>query len=350
MALRPAAARPSVVDAAALAPALAAVAPGVALCAALALAATLLSMATGVPAMLAVLLAGLGTRVVAPGFVARVAAGINFSASTVLRFGIVLLGLRVVAGDIATLGPSTIGLVLGSVAVTVGGGYLIARLFRQPADIAAVAATSVAICGASAALAASAVVPRRPAMERETLLIIIVVSLLSTVVMLLYPAIAALLDLSGSQTAVLLGAAIHDVAQVAGAGFSVSPEIGVAAVTVKMIRVACLLPVVATIGFLACRGPAQCSGTGAPRQYLPPFLIGFFLLALLASTGAVPAAVAGLGGQAAGWALTIAVAALGLKTGFAELRAARPALVATLAVQTALQFSVVLALVLLVTA
>jgi uncharacterized integral membrane protein (TIGR00698 family) len=325
-----------------------AVLPGLALCALLAVAATLLAKASGIPAMLLVLVAGFATRLLAPGFVTRVAAGICFSASTVLRCGIVLLGLRVVAGDIATLGPSTIGLVLASVVATVGGGYLIARLFRQPADVAAVAATSVAICGASAALAASAVVPRRPAMERETLLIIIVVSLLSTAVMLLYPAIAGLLGLSGSQTAVLLGAAIHDVAQVAGAGFSVSPETGVAAVTVKMIRVACLLPVVATIGFLAFRNHADANA-GKPRQYLPAFLVGFFLLALLASAGTVPPVLAATGGQAATWALTVAVAALGLKTGFGELRSARPALLATLAAQTALQFSVVLALVLLLT-
>lgn len=347
MASRPVAARPAALDAGSLLPAVSAVLPGLALCAALALGATLLARATAVPAMLLVLLAGFATRLVAPGFVAQVAAGIAFSASTVLRCGIVLLGLRVVAGDIATLGPATIGLVVASVAATVGGGYLIARLFRQPADVAAVAATSVAICGASAALAASAVVPKRAAMERETLLIIIVVSLLSTVVMVAYPAVAALLGLSGSQTAVLLGAAIHDVAQVAGAGFSVSPETGVAAVTVKMIRVACLLPVVATIGFLACRG--QCRDAASPpRRLLPAFLVGFFVLALLASAGAVPAAVATTGGQAATWALTVAVAALGLKTGFGELRSARPALLATLAAQTALQFGVVLALVLLV--
>jgi uncharacterized integral membrane protein (TIGR00698 family) len=349
MASRPVAARPAGLDAGSLLPAVSAVLPGLALCAALALGATLVARASGVPAMLLVLVAGFATRLLAPGFVARVAAGIGFSASTVLRCGIVLLGLRVVASDIATLGPATIGLVVGSVAVTVGGGYLIARfLFRQPADVAAVAATSVAICGASAALAASAVVPKRPAMERETLLVIIVVSLLSTVVMVAYPAVAALLGLSGSQTAVLLGAAIHDVAQVAGAGFSVSPETGVAAVTVKMIRVACLLPVVATIGFLACRG--QCrDASSPPRRLLPAFLVGFFVLALLASAGAVPASVAAAGGQAATWALTVAVAALGLKTGFGELRAARPALLATLAAQTALQFGVVLTLVLLVT-
>lgn len=347
MNLRPAAVRSPVVDVAALATAVVAVLPGFALCALLALAATLLSAATGVPAMLAVLVAGLGTRFVAPGLVAHAAAGVNFSASSILRFGIVLLGLRVVAGDIATLGPSTIGLVLLSVAATVGGGFFIARLFRQPADIAAIAATSVAICGASAALAASSVVPRRPTLERETLLIILIVSLLSTLVMLLYPAIAALLGLTGSQTALLLGAAIHDVAQVAGAGFAVSPETGVAAVTVKMIRVACLLPVVATIGLLAFRGAAR-PAAGERRQYLPGFLIGFFLLALLASLEVVPVAVTSIGGQAAGWALTIAVAALGLKTGLAELRGARPALVAVLAAQTILQFGVVLALILLV--
>ena len=99
--------------------------------------------------------------------------------------------------------------------------------------------------------------PRRAQLDEDTALVIIIVSLLSTAVMLLYPLLARLIGFDAHATALMLGATIHDVAQVAAARFAVSPEVGTQAVTVKMIRVSCLLPVVSALGatFLRHRPP-----------------------------------------------------------------------------------------------
>lgn len=295
--------------------------------------------------MVLVLLFGILVRAALPGQVESLGEGISFCAKTILRIGVALLGFRVVVSDVVALGPQTFILVLTSLITTVCGGYAIARMIRQPADIAAVSATSVAVCGASAALAASAVMPKRDGLERETMLVILIVSLLSTLVMVVYPWVARELSLDQRGTAVLIGAAIHDVAQVAGAGFSVSPEVGVEAVTVKMIRVACLLPVVIAFGALMVK-QVKPRAPVLTRILVPVFLIAFLVIAILAATGLVPTSVITIGGQAAGWALTASVAALGLRTNFGEIRLADPKLILTLILQTIWQLALVVLLIL----
>ncbi len=59
--------------------------------------------------------------------------------------------------------------------------------------------------------------------------------------MIVYPVGARALDLDPLQAGVFLGATIHDVAQVVGAGYSMSHDIGDTATVVKLMRIAMLL-------------------------------------------------------------------------------------------------------------
>lgn len=317
---------------------------GVATCGGLAAAATLAAPRLHLPPMLLVLLLGAGLRFGAPTLVDRLAPGVAFSARTLLRLGVALLGLRIVGGDLMALGWRAGVLVFASLLATLLGGYFVARRWRLPADISAVLATSVAVCGASAAAATAAMAPPREDLERDTGVAILVVSLLSTTVMILYPPLCQLLGYDDRRTSLLLGAAIHDVAQVVGAGFGVSQEVGITAVTVKLVRVACLMPVSLAWGaFLASKGvggPAARRRAPAP----PLFLIGFLALALVASFGLAPKSLVHFGGDAATWCLAAAVGAIGLKTSLGDLRGVSPALVWVLLTTTLLQLIVVVAL------
>ncbi len=160
---------------------------GVCLSSGLAAVAIAIGAATSISVMLLALLAGLCLRSAFPQTIAWFAVGIRFCSKTLVRIGVALLGLRVVAHDLWALGLSSIAIVLVSLAITLCGGYLLAKRARLPTDVAAIAATSVAICGASAALAASAAMPRRAGLDEQTSLIIIIVAVLSTVVMIVYP-------------------------------------------------------------------------------------------------------------------------------------------------------------------
>lgn len=67
-----------------------------------------------------------------------------------------------------------------AVAATICVGWLSARLLGQHTDFGVLTGGAVAICGASAALAISAVLPKHENSERDTLLTVVGVTGLST--------------------------------------------------------------------------------------------------------------------------------------------------------------------------
>ena len=99
--------------------------PGVLACAVVAAAATFLAQHYGAPVMLFALLLGIAMNFLSEG---QCAPGVAFSARTVLRWGVALLGLRITGGEIAALGWQPVVGVIGSVAVTIGISIVAARL------------------------------------------------------------------------------------------------------------------------------------------------------------------------------------------------------------------------------
>lgn len=241
--------------------------------------------------------------------------GIVFSAKKILRFGVALLGLRLTVGDVISLGLPTLALVVAGITLTMTLGVFVARTLGLKSDFAVLCAGAVAICGASAALAVSAVLPQHEATERQTILTVIGVTALSTVAMVVYPIVAAWLGFGDITAGVFIGATIHDVAQVVGAGYTISDVAGETATLVKLMRVACLIPVVAIIAWHFRRDTDGEGGTPA----LPFFLIGFVVLMLINSTGVIPPTVIALMSQLSGFCLVLAVAALGIKTSLGGL-------------------------------
>ena len=147
------------------------------------------------------------------------AAGIEFAVRQVLRFGVALLGLRITVGQIAELGWGPVGIVVVSVILTIGVSMLLAKLMGFQSLFGLLSGGATAICGASAALALAAALPGHPLKERATLFTVVGVSVLSTVSMIVYPMIAHAIGLDSRAAGVFLGATIHDVAQVVGAGY-----------------------------------------------------------------------------------------------------------------------------------
>jgi uncharacterized integral membrane protein (TIGR00698 family) len=172
---------------------------------------------------------------------------------------------------------------------------------------------AVAICGASAALALAAALPAHPQKERAAAFTVISVSLLSTVAMMLYPLLVHWLGFDAREAGVFLGGTIHDVAQVVGAGYSVSQEAGDTATVVKLLRVALLAPVILFAATLARRHTGSQDGGKRP-PLLPWFAVGFFVLVALRSLDVVPRPLL-TGGQDLSLACLVAsMAAIGLKT------------------------------------
>ncbi|PJY93913.1 YeiH family protein [Pseudomonas donghuensis] len=280
-------------------------------------AASFLSEHYDAPVMLFALLLGMALNFLAAD--GRCKAGIEFTARTVLRLGVALLGMRITLSQIASLGWKPVALVVILVVVTILVSVVAARALGFQRLFGMLTGGATAICGASAALALAAALPQHPQKERATLFTVIGVSALSTLAMIVYPMIAGWLQLSPQQAGVFLGATIHDVAQVVGAGYSMSTETGDVATVVKLMRVGMLLPVIVCAAMITRRAGGDASGQRPPL--LPWFAVGFVLLACINSTGWVSAAVQGGVNDLSRWCLVVAISALGMKTQLKELAA-----------------------------
>jgi uncharacterized integral membrane protein (TIGR00698 family) len=289
--------------------------PGILASAVLAAAAAFLSQHYGAPVMLLALLLGMAMNFLSDE--SACVPGIEFTARTVLRIGVALLGLRITLLQIAALGWQPVALVLLSVALTIGAAIVAARLLGFRAGFGLLSGGATAICGASAALAIAAALPNHPLKERATLFTVLGVSALSTFAMIVYPMLAQVTGLDTREAGIFLGATIHDVAQVVGAGYSMSAETGDVATVVKLLRVAMLLPVIVITVVSYRRSGAE---PGAKRPpLLPGFAIAFTALVALNSFNAIPSTVAAFGSDVSRWCLVAAVAALGTKTRLREL-------------------------------
>ena len=256
----------------------------------------------------------------------RTRPGIDFCSRDVLRLGVGLLGARITAEQIAGLGWFTALTVVAAVVTTIACGLLLARRLGMTRAQGVLSGGAVAICGASAALAISAVLPRSEDRDRFTLMAVITVTVFSTVAMVLYPLVARALGLPPEMAGLFIGGTIHDVAQVVGAGFTLGPQTGDIATIVKLFRVAMLALVVmaASLAFRRAREQAAAAAAApaavAERQsFVPWFLWLFIALVALNSAGALAAPLQ----QGMGWVsracLVVAIAALGMKTSFKSL-------------------------------
>ena len=294
--------------------------PGAALCCVIAMAATLVSTLHGGPQFLYALFFGVAFHYLSHDATTR--PGIEFCSRTVLRLGVGLLGARITASQIAGLGWSTAAIVIAAVVTTLLCGVLLGRFLGLNRAQSVLSGGAVAICGASAALAISAVLPRTKDSERFTLMVVVTVTVLSTLAMVIYPLAARLLHLPPELAGLFLGGTIHDVAQVVGAGYMLSPETGDYATIVKLFRVSMLAVVVVVVSTLFKKAREQESeeGTVAAKQAVVPwFLWVFVALVIINSMGGVPAVVQMGLNDVSRACLVVAIAALGIKTSFGQL-------------------------------
>lgn len=289
--------------------------PGVLICITIALATTFIADHYGGPTLLYALLFGMSLHFLSEQ--GPCLAGIEFAARTILRLGVALLGVRITLEQVAALGIGPVLTVVAGVVLTIVAGTVMARLLGLPRDLGLLTGGSVAICGASAAMALSAVMPRNEEAERNTILTVVGVTTLSTAAMVLYPLLVGALGLSNTDSGIFLGGTIHDVAQVVGAGYMISDDTGDVSTFVKLLRVAMLVPAVMVFMLLFRR--SRGAGESGKVPMFPGFLIAFVALVLINSLGVIPTVMSEAMTDLSRWCLVTAIAALGIKTSFQKL-------------------------------
>lgn len=303
--------------------------PGLLLSATIALAVRFVSDRLGGPAMLYALLFGMAFNFLTED--ERFARGIRFASRNILRIGVAMLGLRITTGEVIELGWPVVALIVVSVVATILIGGLIGRVFGLKGDQSILSAGAVAICGASAALAIASVLPSHKDHERNMILTVAGVTTLSTLAMVFYPVFVTYLGYDNATAGIFLGATIHDVAQVVGAGYMISDQTGEISTLVKLIRVACLVPVVITISLVMHR---RRSADSKSEPLLPWFLVAFVALVIVNSLGWISADAQTMLTPISSWCLLTAVAALGVKTSLKALADVGPAPIGVMLIQT----------------
>ena len=259
----------------------------------------------------------------------RMTAGYRTAGTFVLQASIVVLGTGLSLGEVAQVGATSLPVMLGTLAVALGGAALVGRALGLDADTRTLIGVGTGICGASAIAAASAALKPK---DSDVAYAIGTIFTFNIAAVLLFPPLGHLLGLGAHSFGLWAGTAVNDTSSVVAAAESYGGGASSYAIVVKLTRSLMIIPIV--MALVALRSKRQRAAEGPSRSRLPwrrmvpAFIVGFVLAAALDTVGAVPASwhpgLSALGT----FLVTVALAGIGLNLRIAEMRraGARPLL------------------------
>lgn len=291
-----------------------------------------------ISAILVTILLGLVVRNVV-GLPNAYEAGLKLCVQRILRIGIAILGLRLSLVAIAQIGANALPVVIGTICSSLILITWIGRVVGLPLRLGTLIAVGTSICGASAIVATG---PAIDAEEDEISYAVACITLFGLVALFVYPFLGYwLFDGNQQQVGLFLGTAIHETAQVAGAGLTyeqqyAAPEAMKVAMTTKLARNLCMGVVIPLLAVFYHRRRSAMDGGGKEMgkwyQYVPLFIVGFMAMAAVRSIGDLGDRPFGVI-EPAHWkkfltdakevsvvCLTVAMAGIGLGTGVSQLK------------------------------
>ena len=210
--------------------------------------------------------------------------GIKFSVVRILRLGIVLLGIRLSIVEAGAIGLKALPVIIGTVVAAIAIVTYVSRRVGLTDRLGTLIGVGTSICGATAIVAMS---PTIGAHDDETAYAVACITLFGVAAMLAYPFAAHwLFGGDPLRAGMFLGTAVHETAQVAGAGLVYQEAFGdpkaldVATVT-KLVRNLSMLLVIPIMAVFYHRRSTE--GGAAPKWYtmIPLFIVGFAAMSLL---------------------------------------------------------------------
>jgi uncharacterized integral membrane protein (TIGR00698 family) len=252
----------------------------------------------------------------------RAHAGVAFALRRLLRFAIILLGLQLTLGQVAQVGIAGIAIIATTLAATFVITRRVGRALGVPAKLAELIAAGTSICGASAVVAVNTVTDGD---DEDVAYAVACVTIFGSLSMFLYPLLPGLLHLGPRAYGLWAGASIHEIAQVVAAAFQDGSQAGQFGTIAKLARVMMLAPLVIALGWFRTRTRHGGQHAAKPTP-VPWFVLGFVALVVVNSIVTVEPAVRSGIGQATGFLLSMALAAMGLQTNIRKLwsRGLRP--------------------------
>jgi len=214
------------------------------------------------------------------------ALGIRFSFHTLLRVAIVLLGAQFSFAQVVAIGGKSLLMIAVLMTLALLVAHTLGRLAGVPGRLATLIGVGTAVCGNTAITATAPVIH---AHDEEVSFAVATNTLFGTAAVFLYPLLGHWIGLSNAAFGTWAGTAVNDTSQVVATGFAYSDAAGKVATAVKLTRNALMGPVIVGIGLWYGRGGKSAGARmGARmRQSIPVFVLGFLLMALLNTLGAI---------------------------------------------------------------
>ena len=267
--------------------------------------------------------------------------GISFCLQKLLRLGIILMGIRLSVFAVARIGATAVGIVVVCIAAGLLFTIFVAGRLKLPPRLGTLIAVGTSICGASAIVATG---PGIEAKEEEIAYAVATITIFGIAAMFVYPYLTHLvLALSDVQAGIFMGTAVHETAQVAGAGLMYdqlwtkqaigSPTGADVAIVTKLVRNALMAVVIPLMVYVHTKSQLRKEARRInPLKLFPLFILGFITLAIVRSLGDHLIVRRGLLWDANSWDyfwhavkqwsgnfLAVAMAGVGLGTGFKKL-------------------------------
>jgi uncharacterized integral membrane protein (TIGR00698 family) len=243
----------------------------------------------------------------------QIDSGIKYTGSKFLEFSILFLAFDINIANIQEVGLISFFVVLLVVVFVLGITLYLSKKVQCPGTAGYLVGFGTAICGSSAIAALAPTVSKN---KEDVGISLAVVNLMGTIGMLLLPLILSFIEFSSTQSGLVIGASLHSVGNVAGAGYGMGEEVGKTAITIKLARVAMLPLAVILYSFILKRGENL---TLRQHLKLPYYLWGFIFISLLVSFINLPSSISDSMELIGKIVLTIAMTAIGLKVGFKSL-------------------------------
>ncbi|HXJ20898.1 MAG TPA: putative sulfate exporter family transporter [Polyangia bacterium] len=208
----------------------------------------------------------------------RYGTGLAFVGKNVLRWSVVLMGLRIQANLFQSKQLLALAVAL---AVALPTTFMVTRALavplRVPPRLADLIASGTMICGASAV---NAVAPVIGARRQEQGVALATIFLYSAVALVLFRSIAALVGLTAHQAGIWSGLAVNDLASAVAVGAQMGPGGAEMAAASKSARVLMLAPVLILFSLARREEGQQTDVKRTILGHVPGFVLGFLALAI----------------------------------------------------------------------
>lgn len=244
--------------------------------------------------------------------------GMNWTSKHVLRSGIILAGITLSFSQVIEAGKYALVLMLFTLVTAFGVGYLCKRIFKINWKLASLLSISTAICGGTAVATLG---PTIRAKDRDIAYAISATFLFDMLTVIAFPWIGRWLGLSDTSYGLWIGTAVNDTSSVVAAGYAFSDAAGVLATIVKLTRTLFIVPIVLIFSWIYAKKetPTQSAEKVNIKNIFPWFILGFLVVVGIRSTGLLPETAVDMVAFSSKFFLSMALAAIGLKTSFKEI-------------------------------